>query len=368
MSIQIREIPCRSGTLGVITLNSPATLNALSPNLLRAFQARLDAWAGDDDVCLVLVTANGDRAFCAGADLRELYGALGDDSGIDPVKELFAPEYRVDYTLHTYPKPVITLAHGITMGGGMGLLQASRYRLITPDTMMAIPEATIGLFPDAGASWFLNRLPGSIGLFMGLTGARINASDATRVGMADLVIERRQQDELISRITDQYWTGEIAADDNRLFRLLNQIEEASQSNLPDSELARYEQDIARLCRRDELPRVVDRLLQSPPGNDWWNACIDRLRNACPVSLWLLERQLSHGLQMSLRDIFRMELVMVAHCVVLPDLREGIRARMIDRDQAPDWTHSSLTAVPEDTIERHFEAPWPDQEDPLGDLS
>lgn len=368
MSIQTGEIPCRSGTLGVITLNSPDTLNALSPELIRSLQTQLDVWAGDDNVCLVLVTANGDRAFCAGANLRELYGALGENSGVDPVNELFAPEYRVDYTLHTFPKPVITLAHGITLGGGMGLLQASRYRLITPDTVMAMPEAAIGLFPDAGASWFLNRLPGSIGLFMGLTGARLNASDAMRVGLADLVIERRQQDELINRITDQYWTGEIAADDNRLFRLLDQTEEAAPSHLPDSELARYEQDIARLCRRDELPRVLDRLLQSPPGNDWWNACIDRLRNACPVSLLLLERQLSHGLQMSLKDIFRMELAMAARCVTLPDLREGIRARMIDRDHSPSWTYRSVADIPEDAIERHFEAPWPEQEDPLGDLS
>ncbi|GGY72080.1 enoyl-CoA hydratase/isomerase family protein [Marinobacter zhanjiangensis] len=367
MSIQTREIPCRSGTLGIITLDSPDTLNALSPALLRALQKQLDTWADDDSVCLVLISANGDRAFSAGADLRELYGALKDDSRVDPVTELFAPEYRVDYTLHTFPKPVITLAHGITMGGGMGLLQASRYRLITPDTLMAMPETSIGLFPDAGASWFLNRLPGSIGLFMGLTGARLNASDAMRVGLADRVVEHRQPDDLIGRITDQYWSGEIAADDNRLFRLLNQVEEAPSARLPDSELARYEQDIARLCRRDELPRVVGRLLESPAGNDWWTACIDRLRSACPVSLWLLEGQLRHGLQMSLKDIFRMELVMVAHCVALPDLREGIRARMIDQDQAPDWSHKLLAEVPEDYIERHFDTPWTEQEDPLGDL-
>lgn len=365
MSIQTRELPCRSGTLGVITLDSPDNLNALSSKLIGALRAQLQTWADDDTVCLVMITANGDRAFCAGADLREVHKGLQDGNGPRLVTELFAPEYQLDYTLHTFPKPVITLAHGMTMGGGMGLLQASRYRLITPDVQLAMPEAIIGLFPDAGASWFLNRLPGSLGLFMGLTGARLNASDAMRVGLADRVVERRQQHDLIERITDQHWTGEIASDDNRLFRLLNQTAEASPGNLPDSELARYEQDIARLCRRDELTRVIDRLAQSPAGNDWWNACIRNLKQACPVSLALLEHQLAHGLQMSLQDIFRMELAMVSHCVALPDLREGIRARMIDRDHSPQWSYRSVAEVPEDYVEQHFESPWSEQDHPLG---
>jgi enoyl-CoA hydratase/carnithine racemase len=367
MSIQTRTIPCCSGTLGVITLDSPDTLNALSPSLIRALQTQLDTWADDDMVCLVLISANGDRAFSAGADLRELYAALQDDSGVDPVKELFAPEYRMDYTLHTFPKPVITLAHGITMGGGMGLLQASRYRLVTPDVSLAMPEAAIGLFPDVGGSWFLNRLPGSIGLFMGLTGAPMNASDAMRIGLADLVIERQQQDTLIEHITNQHWCGNTAADDNRLFRLLDQLEEAPAERLPASQLAIHEQDIARLCRRDELPRVVQRLLDSPAGNDWWQAAMDGLRNACPVSLWLLERQLAHGLQMSLKDIFHMELVMAAHCVAHPDLQEGIRARLIDRDNQPAWRFRSLTEVSEDYVESHFTPPWPETANPLADL-
>ena len=367
MSIQTREIPCRSGTLGVITLNSPGTLNALSAAMLTELQSQLDAWSDNDDICLVLINGAGERAFCAGIDIRELYHALKASPEAVTATRIFAREYRVDYTLHTFPKPVITLAHGITMGGGMGLLQASRYRLITPGTVMAMPEATIGLFPDAGASWFLNRLPGSIGLFMGLTGARLNASDAMRVGLADLVIEHEGLDELVERITDQYWTGEIAADDNRLFRLLNQAREARPSDLPESELASCEQDIARLCRRDELPRVVARLLESAPGHDWWNQCIDSLRKACPVSLALLEHQLIHGLQMSLKDIFRMELTLVTHCARHPDLTEGIRALVIDRDRQPAWSFQSLGDVPEDYVEGHFEAPWLEQESPLADL-
>ncbi len=367
MSIQTQEIPCRSGALGVITLDSPATLNALSAAIFERLQTQLDAWAQDDRVCLVLINANGDRGFSAGGDIRELYQSLRDGPRANIVSTVFAREYRVDYTLHTFPKPVITLAHRIVMGGGMGLLQGSRYRLITPDAMLAMPEASIGLFPDVGASWFLNRLPGRIGLFMGLTGARLNANDALRVGLADKVVEREQQEELIHTITEQYWTGAVAADDNRLFRLLDQIKEPSPETLPESQLALYEQDIARLCRWDDLPRIVERLLHSEAGNDWWNTCISNLRGACPVSLWLLAEQLTRGLQMSLPDIFRMELSMVTHCGTRPDLLEGIRARIIDRDQAPSWSFMSLAEVPAAYIDEHFRAPWPEDEDPLVDL-
>lgn len=367
MSIQTRELPCRSGTLGILTLDSPDTLNALSSSMLYDIRAQLDAWAANDDICLILINANGHKGFCAGGDLREMYRAMQGGPGNSSLSDMLSLEYQVDYRIHTFPKPVITLAHGITFGGGMGLLQASRYRLITPDSVLAMPEAAIGFFPDVGASWFLNRLPGSIGLFMGLTGARLNTTDAMRVGLADMVLDHTQLDTLIASITDQYWSGEIASDDNRLFRLLNQMDEAEPASLPESELARYEQDIARLCRRDELPRVVDRLLGSPAGNDWWNSCIDSLRSACPVSLWLLEKQLMHGVQMSLKDIFRMELVIAANCSAHPDLEEGIRAMLIDRDRNPKWSWSSLSEVPEDYIEGHFVAPWSDQDGPLGDL-
>lgn len=367
MSIETRELPCRGGKLGLMTLDSPDTLNALSSDMFHQMQACLDTWAGDESICLVMINANGDRGFSAGGDIRELYHALGASADATTVTDVFAREYRVDYTLHTFPKPVVTLAHGITMGGGMGLLQASRYRLVTPDACLAMPEVTIGLFPDVGASWFLNRLPGSIGLFMGLTGARMNATDAMRIGLADLVIQRSQQDELINRIVDQYWTGDIATDDNRLFRLLNQLEEAPTEALPTSELATHEQEIARQCRRDELPRVVERLLNSSTNDPWWRACIDGLRSACPVSLCLLERQLAHGLQMSLKDIFRMELVMVTRCGENPDLREGIRARLIDRDNRPAWRFQSLAEVPEEYVENHFTPPWGEEDDPLDGL-
>jgi enoyl-CoA hydratase/carnithine racemase len=353
MSIQVEELPCQEGAIGLITLNAPETLNALSGDMIDDLQQTLDGWAESPDICLVILRGAGDRAFCAGGDIRELYGALSEGGEVAKAADYFVREYRLDYSIHQFPKPVIAIAHGAVMGGGLGLLTASRYRLVMPDIVMAMPEITIGLFPDVGASWFLNRLPGRLGLFMGLTGARLNVSDVMRVGLADMALRPDQADDLIIRLQQERWTGESAVDDNRLFRLVKQLELPDYRALPESELARHEQSIARLSAGDYLPDIVEQLLAADESTDWWKAAMKNLRGGCPVSAWLVWTQLKKGQQMSLKDILRMELGMATRCTQRPDLREGIRARLIDRDQAPVWSFSSVAEVPEDVVESHF---------------
>ena len=260
---------------------------------------------------------------------------------------------------------MITLAHGAVMGGGLGLLTASRYRLVMPDTVVAMPEISIGLFPDVGASWFLNRLPGRLGLFMGLTGARLNVSDVMRVGLADMALLPNQAEELVARLQQERWTGESAVDDNRLFRLVKQLEHPDYRALPESQLARHEQTISALSAGDKLPDVVDQLLAAEETSDWWKAAMDNLRGGCPVTAWLVWTQLKKGRQMSLKDIFRMELAMASRCTQRPDLREGIRARLIDKDQSPSWSFSSVAEVPEDVVASHFSPELDDTNDPMG---
>lgn len=372
MAVQVQELDCLEGTLGVITLDSPGTVNSLSGDMVRDLQTALDRWADSPHICLVLICASGERGFSAGSDVKELYQALldapEDGHSADGIARLLAPEYRMNYALHGFPKPVIALAQGAVMGGGMGLLQACRYRLILPDTRLAVPEVTLGMFPDAGASWFLNRLPEGLGLFLGLTGAQLNASDALRIGLVDLVLQPGQKDTLIDTLCQQRWSGDTAADDNRLYRLLNQQKQTRPDHLPASELECYEQKISRLCRDDELPVIVDRLLASREDNaPWWNESISRLKTACPVSLWLVDELLRRGQQMALKDLLRMELVMAAECGRRPDLKEGIRARMIDRDEQPVWSFSNVRDVPRDLVLTHFESPWSDTGHPLATL-
>lgn len=364
MPIQVQELDCLEGRIGQITLDSPATLNALSRDMIDDMQAALDRWASDDRIALVILQGAGDRAFCAGGNIRDLHGAL--TRGGDPATatDFFQREYHLDYTIHRFPKPVVGIGHGVVMGGGLGLLAACRYRLITPDVTMAMPEVAIGLFPDVGASWFLNRLPGRLGLFMGLTGCRLNASDVIRVGLADMAILSEERTSLTERLQNERWIGEAAADDNRLFRLLNQLNAVDYRSLGASELANHEQAIARLSAGDDLTAIVDRLISADINSNWWESAVHNLRTGCPVSMWLVWQQLKRAQQMSLKDVFRMELAMATECTRRPDLPEGIRARMVDKDNNPEWSFSSLQEVPEEVIDAHFHPAWDDVTDPM----
>lgn len=364
MPIKVQELECLEGHIGLITLDAPAALNALSVDMIDAAQITLDRWAGDDRIALVILQGAGERAFCAGGDIRQLYDAMTNADESAPASDFFRREYRLDYTLHRFPKPVVGIGHGVIMGGGLGLLTGCRYRLITPDITLAMPEVAIGLFPDVGSSWFLNRLPGRLGLFMGLTGCRLNASDAIRVGLADMAIRPQDRSTLLDRLQSERWTGGAAATDNRLFRLLNQLNAVDYRALETSKLATHEQDIARLGAGDNLPAMVDRLISADITSDWWQAAVHNLRTGCPVSMWLVWTQLKRAQQMSLKDVFRMELAMAAECTRRPDLREGIRARLVDKDQNPQWSFTTLDDVPREVIDAHFQPEWNDINDPM----
>lgn len=364
MPVEVQELACREGHIGLLTLNAPNTLNALTEDMVVQAQEALDQWATDSRICLVVLRGAGERGFCAGGNIRSLYDGLRGQGDTEAPARFFTREYRLNFSLYRFPKPVVGIGHGVVMGGGLGLLSACRYRLVTPDVILAMPEISIGLFPDVGASWFLNRLPGRLGLFMGLTGARLNVSDALRVGLADLVIEPSQTETLLRRLQDERWTGAQAADDNRLFRLLSQLDALDYRALAPGHLEKHEQTIARLSAGDELPDVIDQLLNSEGDDPWWQTCLQTLRQGCPVTAWLIWNQLRKGQQMSLKDVFRMELSMAMECTRRPDLAEGIRALLIDKDRSPVWSYPAVTDVPQDVVEAHFQPVWDDSDDPM----
>ena len=365
MPVEVQELACREGHIGLLTLNSPKTLNALTEDMVNQAQHALEQWAEDSRICLVVLRGSGDRAFCAGGNIKALYDGLTGKVDTEAPGRFFTAEYRLNYSLHRFPKPVVGVARGIVMGGGLGLLSACRYRLVTPDVTLAMPEISIGLFPDVGASWFLNRLPGRLGLFMGLTGARLNVADSLRVGLADMVIEPGQIDILLAKLQDERWRGEPAADDNRLFRLLHQMEALDYRALAPGHLEQHEQTIAKLTSGTELPAIVGQLLAAESDDPWWQNCTQTLRQGCPVTAWLIWNQLRKGQQMSLKDVFRMELAMALECTRRPDLAEGIRALLVDKDQSPDWSYPTVADVPEAIVEQHFQPEWDDLTDPMG---
>ncbi|HEA51451.1 enoyl-CoA hydratase/isomerase family protein [Marinobacter antarcticus] len=364
MCVEVQELPCREGHIGLLTLNSPATLNALTEKMIVIIRNSLRRWSEDPRICVVVLQGAGEKSFCAGGDIRDLYRSLTGADDPDAAFSVFQREYELDYTLHRFPKPVVAIGHGIIMGGGLGLFAACRYRLLTPDAILAMPEIAIGLFPDVGASWFLNRLPGRLGLFMGLTGARLNVSDALRVGLAEMALPSHGRQDLLTQLQAERWSGHAVADDSRLSGLLNHLEVSDYRELSASHLEIHERDIARLCAGPDLPDIINQLLMAPVDDDWWRTCMKTLKGGNPLSAWLIWNQLKKAQQMSLKDVFRMELAMVWECLRRPDLAEGIRARLIDRDQNPQWSFASLLEVSEDVIEAHFLPVWDDETDPM----
>ena len=201
-SILFAELPAASGRVGRVTLNVAATLNSLTLEMVDLLQAKLDQWRGDEKIAAIFIDGAGEKAFCAGGDVQALHeSAVATPGGpCDYAEAFFTREYRMNYTLHTYPKPIICWGHGIVMGGGLGVMVGCSHRVVTEKTRIAMPEVTIALFPDVGGSWFLNHMPGKTGQFLALTGASINAADAIYTGLADRFISSEHR----SAVVDQW--------------------------------------------------------------------------------------------------------------------------------------------------------------------
>ncbi|MBB88270.1 MAG: enoyl-CoA hydratase [Xanthomonadales bacterium] len=345
------------GGLGRITLNAPKALNSLSLPMARAMQQQLDAWTTDDSVAAVWLDGSGDKAFCAGGDIRAMYEAMT----AHPVGErvpgcetFFTEEYRLDFTLHSYPKPVIVWGSGIVMGGGMGLMCGAAHRLVTETSRLAMPEITIGLYPDVGGSWFLNRMPNGLGLFLGLTGAQINATDAITTGLADRMVGASERDALINALA----SAPLATDAEECIRnVLRDFEDRAAGQRPGSQIAPHLEQIRTLTDHARVADVVDAILAVDTDDKWLSRAVGSLAKGCPMTAHLVAEQIRRSRHLSLADVFRMELVMSSRCSMQPDFREGVRALLIDKDGSPSWSHGSVAAVSEADIERHFTAPW-----------
>ena len=368
-TVLFEKQPCQQGALGLITLNKPGKFNALTLPMIRAIQQQLDDWAEDDEISVIVLCGNGEKAFCAGGDVRSVNEAIQDAKGRpgNDGERFFAEEYRMDYTLATHPKPVVCWGQGVVMGGGLGMMNASRYRLVTPDLKMAMPEISIGFFPDVGASRFLNRLPGSLGMFMGLTGATLNVADALRMSLADYAVPNNGFEEMMGYLRDQAWTHSPATNDRHLLEILQGFAAQYRLDLSESNLEHHEQFISRICRGRDVVAVVNAILNTEAESEWFQAAQNNLRNGCPVSAHLVFEQLHRGLQQNLRDIFMMELTVAVHCARHRDFPEGVRARLVDKDHAPRWTHKDVASVPAGWVKSHFTSPWPEGEHPLRDL-
>jgi enoyl-CoA hydratase/carnithine racemase len=358
---------------GIARLNVEKSLNSLSLEMIDLLFERLSAWATDPGVAFVVLEAAGEKAFCAGADLHNLYRTMVEHHASaqrDDIRSnayalaFFSREYRLDYLIHTYPKPVLCWGHGIVMGGGLGLMAGASHRVVTENSRVAMPEITIGLYPDVGGTWLLNRTPGRSGLFLALTGAQLNAADALFTRLADYQIAHADKPRVMESLMRQPWTADTADSHRMLTDVLRSVAVARPAPGP---LREHLDLIGELCGYATLPEIVAAITGVKMQDAWLTKAATTLAAGSPGSAALsyaLQRRMLHA---SLVEVFRVELVVSLTCAARPDLAEGIRALLIDRDRRPRWRPATLAEVSPDWLDGFFASPWQTHEHPLADL-
>ena len=356
--------------LGHAHLNMVASLNALTLDAVRALTAAVLQWSARADIVGVLITGEGEKAFCAGGDIQALYrGAVANRLAAELVDrypfEFFAEEYRLNYLLHTFNKPVITLGHGIVMGGGYGLFAASSYRVLTQRSKLAFPEITIGLFPDAGGSWVLKNLPQEIALFLSLTGSQVNATDALELNIGTHMIDHEQRQNFIEGLASLAWgQGDR---DNRT--LLDEYLASCNCQGP-----RPESELVVLAEMDldasNLSICVQNIIALKGRSEWVDRGIGNLQKGCPVTAGIIFEQMRRVQTMTLAESFRMELAVATRCLQWPDFTEGVRALLIDKDGLPRWTVANVDELSQEYINAHFDEDFAGlwTHNPLDDLN
>ena len=374
MTIEINKIDAtgdvlteRRGHAGLITLNRPKALNALSLPMVRELLGILRAWQDDPDVRLVAIRGTNKLGrpgtpeslfggFCAGGDIRFFHqAALAGDGALD---EFFTEEYQLNHLIHTYPKPYIAFMDGVVMGGGMGISQGARVRIVTERTKMAMPETNIGLFPDVGGGYFLSRCPGHVGEYLALTGEVIGAEEAIDYGLADIKLDAGTLPALWAELgqvslpsasaADQWIASKFIADTARPAGVTSPIDE-----------------FFSLLR---VKHIVD-ALEKAKDDRWAERLAGVLRKRSPLMLHVTLEQIRRARSMTLADDLRMERDMVHQCFHLrPGMEsetvEGIRALAVDKDYQPQWKPARIEDVKPGMADAFFASPWSADTHPL----
>jgi enoyl-CoA hydratase len=329
----------RFGAAGLITLNRPQALNAVNHAMVNALAGRLAAWASDPVVTRVIIRAAGDRAFSAGGDIRALYelGRAGRQADMLP---FWRDEYRLNHLIKHYPKPYVALIDGIVMGGGVGISVHGSHRVAGEKFQFAMPEVGIGFFPDVGATWFLPRLPGQTGAYCALTGERLRAADGLAAGVATHHVAGARFADLIDALAGTVPVDAVLA--------------AFADNPGEGALAPLRPTIDRLFAADGVGEILA-ALDAADGThaDWAGKTAAVIRTKSPTSLKVALAQVRRGAGWSFSECMRAEFRIVSRIVYGHDFYEGVRATIIDKDNAPRWRPADLAGVAEQALEEHF---------------
>ncbi|XP_072173731.1 3-hydroxyisobutyryl-CoA hydrolase, mitochondrial-like [Diadema setosum] len=336
----------RVDSAGVITLNRPKALNALNLSMVMKITPKLREWCADPTVSMVIMKGTGDKAFCAGGDIKAVTdaGKVGDPSA----GSFFKNEYILNHAIGTMRIPYIAFIHGITMGGGVGLSVHGRYRVATEKTLFAMPETAIGLFPDVGGGYFLPRLSGKLGLYLSLTGYRLKGRDVFHAGIATHFIEAQKLSDL-----EQELLKLPSPQDAQIQEVLQRYHQECTIDVDKPfSLEPHREHIDRLFDGESLEEIFQKLEQD--GSEWATKQLETLKKMSPTSMKITHRQLTEGGKLSLADVLSMEYRMAQGCIRGHDFYEGVRAVLIDKDHSPKWAPDTLEGVKEQIVMSHFQ--------------
>ena len=348
---------------GTITLDRPKALNSLSLDMVRRLTDVLLAWRDDPKVDAVVIASSSEKALCAGGDIRFFHeaGHATPTGGSALLEDFFTEEYALNHLIHFYPKPYISIMDGVVMGGGMGIAQGgpdTGLRIVTDRIKMAMPEVNIGLFPDVGGSHFLSHAPGQLGSYLGLTGLTIGAADALYVGLADVFVPGAQLGELHKLIDAT--PGAQLADAVRAFAA------GFASEAGASELQAQRAAIDAHFGAASVAAIMESL--SRDENPFAQKALKAMRTRSPLMMCVTREMLVRGASMSVADCLRMERSLVRRNFEHGEVLEGVRALVIDKDNAPQWNPATLAEVTPEMVARFFEPVWPDHAHPLRHLA
>ena len=368
--VLVKELKAKNGSkIGHITLNSEETLNSLTLSMVDIIHSQLSEWEKEKNIVAVILEGAGDKAFCAGGDIRALYESMVQNPrGPNPFAEaFFEREYRLDYKIHKYSKPIICWVDGITMGGGVGLMLGCDYRFSTERTRFAMPEIGVGLFPDVGFTYFIDKLPKNIGLYMMLTATQLNAADTQLVGLTNNYISVTAKDSFEKEITELDWSDDLQKNSDILDLCIKNFKEKplSKEGFPESQLESRLESVQALMSEDNLIDVTKNILTNSTQDEWFKRGIKGLVNGCPTSAHIIWEQCNFEKSKNLKEVFKFELDLAIQVTRHPDFTEGIRAAIIEKDNQPQWSYADINNLPRKWIEEHLEPAW--NNNPLDDL-
>ncbi|WP_019223331.1 enoyl-CoA hydratase/isomerase family protein [Bartonella rattaustraliani] len=326
----------KEGHAGIIKLTRPSALNALNHRMVYALKKALSTWETDDDISCILVEGEG-RAFCAGGDIVEIYHMGRSPSSY----QYFSDEYSLNAYISRFPKPYISFLNGIWMGGGVGISLYGSHRIVTENTLFAMPESAIGFFPDVGSSFFLPPLPDHFGIYLALTGARIKWGDCLRLGLATHAVSEAELD-IVRKAIIEEGSPTLALKERAITK--------------DYETSQEIRDFIRICfQLHSLEECIEFLYRkSHEGFLFAKECYDILQLRSPTSLKVIWKQMKQKRLQTLEDSIKIENRIAHHMVNSHDFHEGVRAMLIDKDKAPKWQPDKLSNVTDEMVDSYFQ--------------